>query len=290
MTLFESVIIAIVEGLTEFLPISSTGHMVITSSLLGIESNEFTKVFEVSIQLGAIMAVVALYWRKFLRINVAFYGKLLAGVFPALVMGFLFGDYIEHLLESPTVVAVSLLLGGIVLMMVDKWFPQPVTDKGAKEDMLGAELTPSEMIEEDKHLTFFKSFLIGCWQVLAMIPGVSRSAASIIGGMQQKLTRNFAAEFSFFLAVPTMVAATGYSLVLKKWDVAGVETRGYEMILNNKDNMMAFAVGNVVAFVVAMLAIKFFIGMLQKYGFRMWGIYRIIVGALLLVLIYSGKM
>lgn len=290
MTLFESIVIAIVEGLTEFLPISSTGHMVITSSLLGIEDNQFTKVFEVSIQLGAILAVVVLYWRKFLQINFEFYGKLLAGVFPALVMGFLFGDYIEHLLESPTVVAVSLLLGGFVLLMVDKWFPQPVTDRGAKEDMLGADLTKAEMIEEDKHLTFFKSFIIGCWQVLAMIPGVSRSAASIIGGMQQKLTRNFAAEFSFFLAVPTMVAATGYSLVLKKWDVAGVETRGYEMIVKNSQNLVAFIVGNVVAFIVAMIAIKFFIGMLQRYGFRLWGFYRIIVGIILLALIYTNNL
>ena len=171
MTLIESIIIAIVEGLTEFLPISSTGHMVITSSLLGLEKDEFTKVFEVAIQLGAILAVVVLYRKKFLQLtNFSFFGKLLAGVFPALVMGFLFGDYIDHLLESPLTVAVSLLLGGVVLIMVDKWFPQPVTDKNEPEDMLGTKLTKKELIEEDQHLTYFKSFLIGCWQILAMIP------------------------------------------------------------------------------------------------------------------------
>lgn len=272
MSIIEAIIIAIVEGLTEFLPVSSTGHMVITSSLMGIESSSFTKVFEVAIQLGAILAVVVLYWKKFLRKDwFQFYLKLAIGVVPALVCGFFFGDLIDNLLESPTTVAVSLLLGGIVLLFIDKFFKNPT------------------VVSEGK-ITFVRSFIIGCWQVLAMIPGVSRSAASIIGGMQQKLTRNLAAEFSFFLAVPTMLAATAYSLFVKGWENNGTEQKGYELILSSAQNIYAFAIGNVVAFVVALLAIKFFIKFLQVYGFRLFGIYRIIAGIFLLILIAMGYM
>lgn len=286
MTLFESIVVAIVEGLTEFLPISSTGHMVIASSLLGINKNEFTKVFEVAIQLGAILAVVVIYHKKFFEFkNWQFYGKLMAGVLPALVAGFLFGDKIDELLESPKTVAISLLVGGVVLFLIDKFFPQ---NEKEPEDMLAAVTTKKEVIEEEQHLTFFKSIIIGCWQVLAMIPGVSRSAASIIGGMQQKLSRNFAAEFSFFLAVPTMVAATGYSLFVKKWGTEDNVRRGYELILENKQTITAFVVGNVVAFAVALVAIKFFIAALQKYGFKWWGIYRMVAGLIILGLIYGG--
>ncbi len=283
MDLFEAIIIAIVEGLTEFLPISSTGHMIITSSLLG-SKGDFTKVFEVSIQLGAILAVVVLYWKKFFQFNLyQFYLKLFVGVIPALLLGFLFGDAIEAMLESPATVAVSLLLGGIVLLYIDKWFNQPVHKPS---DLLATEVSKDELIEAEEKLSFKKAFLIGVWQVLAMIPGVSRSAASIIGGMQQKLSRNFAAEFSFFLAVPTMVAASAYSLFLKKWGASG--GRGYELILESRDNTMAFIVGNVVAFIVALLAIRFFISYLKKYGFRVFGIYRIIMGIILLGLIFAG--
>lgn len=270
MSILEAIIIAVVEGLTEFLPISSTGHMVIASSLLGIHDDAFTKVFEVAIQLGAILAVVVLYRKKFFPLNRwAFYGKLVVGVIPALLLGFLAGDAIDALLESPTVVAISLLLGGIVLLFIDKVFHNPTTDK-------------------EEELSYRQSFLIGCWQVIAMIPGVSRSAATIIGGMQQKLTRNLAAEFSFFLAVPTMVAASAYSLFLKDWEVAGAERKGYELILASSENTTAFIVGNVVAFIVALLAIRFFITFLQKYGFRLFGIYRIITGIVLLALLWGG--
>ncbi len=288
MSIIDAIIIAIVEGLTEFLPVSSTGHMIITSSLLGTHQDEFTKVFEIAIQLGAILAVVVLYWKKFFQFNrYDFYLKLIVGVIPALGLGFLFGDAIEAMLESPTVVAVSLLLGGIVLLYIDKWFNQPITKSS---DILATETTKAELIEADEKLSYKKSFLIGMWQVLAMIPGVSRSAASIIGGMQQKLTRNFAAEFSFFLAVPTMFAATAYSLFLKKWGESANEKRGYELILESSQNTNAFIIGNVVAFVVAVLAIKFFINYLKKYGFKVFGIYRVIVGIILLILIFMNQL
>jgi undecaprenyl-diphosphatase len=285
MGLFEAIIIAIVEGLTEFLPISSTGHMIIASSLLGVESNEFTKLFEVAIQLGAIMAVVVLYWKKFFQFNRPdFYAKLFVGMLP-LVVGFLFNDVIEALLESELTVALALLIGGVILLYVDKWFNQPIKQSS---DLLATEVTYGELIEAEEKLTYKKAFIIGWWQILAMVPGVSRSAASIIGGMQQRLSRNFAAEFSFFLAVPTMFAASAYSLFLKDWDKAGVSQKGYELITASSQNIQAFIAGNVVAFVVAILAIKFFINYLKKYGFRVFGIYRIIVGVILLGLIAAG--
>lgn len=287
MSLIEAIIIAIVEGLTEFLPISSTGHMIITSALLGIENNDFTKLFEVSIQLGAILAVVILYRKKFVQVNDwTFYAKLVVGVLPALLLGFLFNDLIDDMLESELVVAISMLAGGFILLYIDRLFPPPRKDQ--QPDILATQLTKSELIEADNRLTYTKSFFIGCWQILAMIPGVSRSAASIIGGMQQKLTRNFAAEFSFFLAVPTMLAATGYSLVLKDWGEGLNARKGYQLILQSSENMIAFAVGNIVAFGVAMLAIKFFISYLQRYGFRVFAIYRIVAGVILLVSILGG--
>jgi Uncharacterized bacitracin resistance protein len=262
MDLVQSIIIGIIEGLTEFLPVSSTGHMIITSSAMGIEKDEFVKLFEIAIQLGAILSVVVLYWKKFFDFSRwQFYVKLVVAVIPALVLGKLFSEKIDTLLESPTVVAISLLAGGIILLFIDKVFVNPV-------------------IDEEKKISYLKGFLIGIWQCLAMIPGVSRSAASIIGGMQQKLTRSVAAEFSFFLAVPTMVAATGYKL-LKTY-------KEHPQIVADKHNLFLLGVGNVVAFVVAMLAIKFFITYLQKHGFKLFGWYRIIVGAVVLVLIYNG--
>ena len=270
MSILEAIIIAIVEGLTEFLPVSSTGHMVITSSLLGIEENEFTKVFEVAVQLGAIMAVVVLYWKKFFDFGRwQFYIKLVVGVLPALLLGYLFTEKIYELLESPLTVAIAMLAGGIVLVFIDRFFNHPV-------------------VESEDKLSYTKAFMIGCWQVISMIPGVSRSAATIIGGMQQKLTRNLAAEFSFYLAVPTMFAASAYSLFLKNWDVAGGEKKGYELITENPGNITAFIIGNIVAFVVALLAIKFFINFLKQYGFKIFGIYRIVAGLFLLILIFSG--
>jgi undecaprenyl-diphosphatase len=272
MSILEAVILAIVEGLTEFLPISSTGHMVITSSLLGIHKEEFTKLFEVAIQFGAILAVVVLYARKFFQFSRwEFYLKLFIGVLPALGLGFLFSDKIDAMLESPMTVAISMLAGGIVLLFIDSAFNKPV-------------------IQADDQITYTRSFIVGLWQTLAMIPGVSRSAASIIGGMQQRFSRHLAAEFSFFLAVPTMFAATAYSLFIKKWTGTGIERKGYEIILETKQNMIAFAVGNVMAFIVAILAIRFFINYLKVYGFKVFGWYRIIAGIILLALLLTGSL
>lgn len=272
MSIIQAIIIAIVEGLTEFLPVSSTGHMIIASSLMGISDSDYTKIFEIAIQLGAILSVVVLYWRKFFDFGKwQFFIKLGVATIPALALGFFFSDKIDELLESPTVVAISLLLGGIVLLFVDKLFNnQPVA--------------------EDKDISYKNAFVIGIWQCVAMIPGVSRSASSIIGGMQQKLTRTLAAEFSFYLAVPTMLAATCYKLFLKKFPQGTEELRGYEIVFSNTDNTLAFIVGNVVAFIVALLAIKFFIGYLQKHGFKLFGYYRIVAGIILLALIYAGYM
>ena len=270
MGIVEAFIVAIVEGLTEFLPVSSTGHMIITSSLLGIEKEEFTKLFEVSIQFGAILAVVLLYWRQFINFSRwQFYAKLIVGVIPALVLGYLFSDKIDKMLESPMTVAISMLAGGIILLFIDKLFNQPA-------------------IQSVEKISYVKAFIVGLWQTIALIPGVSRSAASIVGGMQQKFTRNLAAEFSFFLAVPTMFAATAHSLFIKKWAQSGVSRKGYEIILETRDNTIAFILGNIMAFVVAIIAIRFFINYLKVYGFKIFGWYRIIAGIILLILLLTG--
>lgn len=265
MTTLQAIILGIVEGITEFLPVSSTGHMILASYFMNIEEDPFTKLFEVCIQLGAILSVVVLYWRKFFDFKKwQFYLKLVIAVIPALVLGFLFNDSIEALLESPLTVSVMLILGGVVLLFIDKAFKNPT-------------------ITEEQEIKPKSALWIGLWQCISMIPGVSRSAATIIGGMQQKLTRSLAAEFSFFLAVPTMAAATGYTLVLKHWNVNGVEMKGYEML--NSENMVTFGIGALVSFVVAMIAIKTFITFLQKHGFRMFGIYRIIAGLIMLLIL-----
>ena len=260
MNSFQAIIIAIVEGITEFLPISSTGHMIIAERLLDINLQEsFPKTYTVAIQLGAILSVVVLYWKKFFNFSRwQFYAKLIVAVIPALVLGFLLSDKIDALLESPLTVAIALLVGGIFLLFIDKVFSVHTIDK-----------------EED--LSYGKALLVGFWQCIAMIPGVSRSAASIVGGMQQKLTRKFAAEFSFYLAVPTMCAATGYKLLKEYKNIHGPEIK-------------TLLLGNAVAFVVALLAIRFFIGYLQKHGFKLFGYYRIVVGVILLALIATGKL
>ena len=261
MSIIQSIILAIIEGLTEFLPISSTGHMVLTSSILGIENDKFTKLFEICIQLGAILAVVALYWKKFFDFSKwQFYVKLMLAVVPALIFGKLFDDLIDEHLGNPAFIATVLLLGGIILLFVDNWFKKPIFD-------------------EEADITNITAIKIGAYQCLAiMFPGLSRSAATIIGGMQQKLTRSLAAEFSFFLAVPTMAAATGYKL-LKFIKEEGTIT---------SEQVKLLAIGNVVAFFVAVLAIKFFISILNKYGFKYFGIYRIIVGLTILGLLATG--
>ena len=276
MSLFETIIIAIVEGLTEFLPVSSTGHMIIAQNLLGVESTEFVKAFTFIIQFGAILSVVVLYWKKFFKLNDTpapegasalkrflhkydFYWKLFVAFIPAAVLGLLFSDMIDAMLESVTVVAVTLILGGVFMLFCDKIF-----NKGS----------------EKTELTEKRAFWIGMFQCISMIPGVSRSMATIVGGMAQKLTRKAAAEFSFFLAVPTMFAATLYKMLK-----IVLEPNGMEII---KENLVTLLVGNVVAFIVAMLAIKFFISFVTKYGFKAFGWYRIIVGGIILVMLFAG--
>ena len=262
MDLLQAIIIAIIEGITEYLPVSSTGHMIFASSYFGIEKEEFVKLFQVSIQFGAILAVVVLYWKKFFDFSkLQFFIKLACAVVPALILGKLFDDKIEAVLEHPTPIAVVLIIGGIILLFVDRFFKNPTIYK-----------------EED--ISIKKAVAIGFWQCLAMMPGTSRSAASIIGGMQQGLSRQAAAEFSFFLAVPTMLAVTCYSVFLKTYDKSGL--KGFELIMKTEDNTKMFIIGNLVAFVVAVLAIKFFIEIIKKYGFKPWGWYRIIAGMLLL--------
>ncbi len=258
MSILETIIIAIVEGLTEFLPVSSTGHMIIAQNLLGVESTDFVKAFTVIIQFGAILSVLVLYWKRFLQ-SWNFYLKLLVGFLPAAFFGLLFSDKIDELLENVQVVSIMLILGGIVMLFMDKWFNKP---------------------KADQEITLKNSFIIGFFQCIAMIPGVSRSMATIFGGMAQGLTRKNAAEFSFFLAVPTMAAATGYKLLKFFLEPGGVD------ILT--ENLGTLILGNIVAFIVAMLAIKFFIGFITKYGFKFFGWYRIIVGAVILILLQLG--
>jgi undecaprenyl-diphosphatase len=252
MGFWEALILAIVEGITEFLPISSTGHMIIASALMGINESDFVKIFEVNIQFGAILSVVVLYWKRFFQ-SIEFYLKLFVAFIPAAVFGLLLDDYIDALLGSVTVVAVMLLLGGIFLLFVDKLFQDG----------------------KPKEITYKDGFIIGVFQCLAMIPGVSRSAASIVGGMALKYDRKTAAEFSFFLAVPTMFAASSYKLL-----------KGYELI--TKDDLGILLFGNVIAFFVAMAAIKVFITFLTRYGFKLFGWYRIILGGLILLLTALG--
>lgn len=262
MDLLHAILIAIIEGLTEYLPVSSTAHMIFTSSFFGIQEDDFVKLFQVSIQFGAILAVVFLYWRKFFNFSkFNFYIKLAAAVVPALVLGKLFDDKIDAVLGNPIPIAIVLILGGIVLLFIDKRFQNPT-------------------VVTEEEITLKKAVTIGFWQCLAMMPGTSRSAASIIGGMQQGLTRAVAAEFSFFLAVPTMLAVTVYSLFLKTYEVS--QLKGYELLLEG-NNFKFFLIGNAIAFVVAVLAIKLFIEVIKKYGFKPWGYYRIIVGVLLLI-------
>lgn len=258
MGLIEAVILAIVEGLTEFIPVSSTGHMIIASSFLGIQSEDFVKLFTVCIQLGAIMAVVVLYFKRFFK-SIEFYYKLFVAFIPAVIMGLLFKDHIDELLENVVVVAISLIIGGVILVYIDKI------------------LADGKIDSEDK-TSYTSALIIGIFQTLSMVPGVSRSAATIIGGMSRGLTRKAAAEFSFFLAVPTMFAATAKSLYDYFDDGIVISSEQWKLL----------AVGNIVAFIVAMLAIRFMINFLTRYGFRYFGIYRIIAGSVILILYFSG--
>ena len=275
MNVIEAVIIAVAEGLTEFLPVSSTGHMIITQHLLGVESTPFVKAFTFIIQFGAILSVVWLYWKRFFRLNHTpapenatplkrflhkydFYWKLFVAFIPAAVLGLLLEKYIDAMLESVEVVAIMLIVGGVFMIFCDRIF-----NKGS----------------DSTELTEKRAFRIGLMQCISMIPGVSRSMATIVGGMSQRLSRKNAAEFSFFLAVPTMFAATCYKLLKLYMDF------GSSVIM---DNLTVLIVGNVVAFVVAVLAVKFFIDYVTKYGFKLFGYYRIIVGVVILVMLMSG--
>lgn len=283
MDALQAIIIAIVEGITEFLPISSTGHMIIAQKILGVPSSEFVKAFTVNIQFGAIISVIVLYWKRFVLIkaerpsfvhvssnglvgriqkmlityepSITFYKKLFVAFLPAAVIGFVLSDLIDSMLENVAVVAVSLILGGIILLFIDKMFGNP---------------------SEDQEVTYKKALKIGLYQCVAMIPGVSRSAATIIGGMASKLTRQNAAEFSFFLAVPTMFAASAYKLL-----------KDYSILLEG-NNLYILLIGNVVSFIVAMVAIKYLMKYLTHHGFRVFGWYRILVGAIILILLAMG--
>ncbi|TFG73891.1 MAG: undecaprenyl-diphosphatase UppP, partial [Flavobacteriales bacterium] len=247
------IVLAIIEGITEYLPISSTGHMIIASSFFGIAQEEFTKLFTIVIQLGTILSVVVLYFKRFFQ-SIDFYLKLLVAFIPAVVLGLLLSDVIDSLLENPLTVAISLVIGGIILLKVDDWFGDG----------------------EHTAISYATAFKIGMFQCLAMIPGVSRSGASIVGGMTQKLSRTAAAEFSFFLAVPTMLGAT----LKKSYDYYNA---GFSL---SSEQVNLLIIGNLVGFVVALLAIKTFIGYLSKHGFKMFGYYRIVVGLAILLIHY----
>ena len=251
MNTLQAIILAIIEGITEFLPVSSTGHMIIASSFFGIEHDEFTKLFTIVIQLGAILSVVVLYFKRFFQ-TFDFYFKLLVAFIPAVVLGLLFSKKIDALLENPVTVAVSLLIGGILLLKVDDWFNN----------------------SQETEVTYLKALKIGLFQCIAMIPGVSRSGATIVGGMSQKLSRTSAAEFSFFLAVPTMLGATAK----KCYDYYK------DGLVLTHDQINFLIIGNVIAFIVALLAIKTFIGFLSRRGFKLFGYYRIVAGIVLLII------
>lgn len=258
MTLLEAIILGIVEGITEFLPISSTGHMIIASSLMGIAEDDFTKTFTVSIQFGAILSVVVLYWKRFFQ-SWDFYFKLFVAFLPAVIFGKLLNDFIDSLLGNVAVVAYMLLGGGVFLIFMDHFIKE-------KKEMT------------DDEISYKTAFKIGMFQVIAMIPGVSRSAATIVGGLAQGLSRKTAAEFSFFLAVPTMFAATVYKL----YDFYKTG------IVVQQEQITLLIVGNVVAFIVAILAIRSFIGVVTKYGLKAYGYYRVVVGIIIIVLMISG--
>ena len=267
MTYWHALLLAIVEGITEFLPVSSTGHMIIASALLGIPPTPFFKLYLVLIQLGAILSVLVVYWKRFFQ-NIDFYLKLLVAFLPIVLVGLLFKKHIDALLESVTTVAVMLVVGGVVLLFVDRWFPQ--------ED-------PGEGGHPVTNPSFKEAFIIGLFQCLAVVPGTSRSAATIVGGLTQKLTRRAAAEFAFFLAMPTMAAAAVKDIYdyYKEAKAHGVDL-GH---LFSANEVKMLVLGNVVAFVVALLAIRLFVGFVAKYGFRAFGIYRIIAGGMLLIML-----
>lgn len=258
MSYLQAIILAIIEGLTEFLPVSSTGHMIIGTALMNMEPTPFVKLFTIVIQLGTILSVLVLYFKRFFK-SLNFYYKLVVAAIPASILGLLLNDFIDSLLESPLMVAIMLVVGGVILLFVDKWFNKP-------------------SIDNSDEISYKQSFIIGLYQCLALIPGTSRSASTIVGGMTQNLTRKAAAEFSFFLAIPMMLGASVVKLY--KFLKEGHTFSGDEINL--------LVIGNIVGFIVAIIAIKSFINVLTKHGFKAFGWYRIVVGLIILVLLLSG--
>jgi len=258
MSFLQAVIIAIIEGLTEFLPVSSTGHMILAQSLMDIQDKDFAKTFEIVIQLGAIMAVLLLYIKRFF-VGINIYLKLLVAFLPTGIVGFLAYKIIKHYLFNPFTVSISLIIGGVMLILLDKWSEQKTSE-----------------YKEVKDISYAGAFKIGLVQCLSMIPGVSRAAATIFGGIFSGFNRKQAAEFSFLLAIPTMFAASGYDLL-----------KEHENITH--ENIKLLLTGAIVAFIVAIIAVKGFIAFLNKYGFKHFGIYRIIIGVLFLAYaLYAG--
>lgn len=280
MTTTEAVILAIVEGLTEYLPVSSTGHLILTEAFLDMQKNDFTNMYIINVQFGAILAVLFLYWKRFFQ-SLDFYFKLFVAFLPAAVLGFLLNDFIDSLLSSVITVAVSLIVGGVILIFTDRYFQQQIGDAVDDEEMeevkeineFGIEV--KKKVLKDIPVSGKQSFIIGCFQCIAMIPGVSRSASTIIGGLFQKLTIKQAAEFSFFLAVPTITAASIYKLY-----------KGLDAIRGT--DIQLIVIGNVISFVVGVIAIKFFINLITKYGLSFFGYYRIVLGVAILVAMALG--
>ena len=262
MTIIQAIILSIVEGLTEFLPISSTAHMKFTNPIIGVTSTPFSDLFEIVIQLFAILAVVVVYYKKFFDFTrISFYVKLIIAIIPAVIFGFLLKKHIDQALENLYFIAAVMIGGGIIFLFVDRWFKHP-------------------RFESERNISNGAAFRIGCFQVLSiLLPGFSRSGATIIGGLSQGLTRKAAAEFSFFLAVPTMLAAS----VKSYWDVH----KEHPDVLT-KDNATLLVLSGIVTFLVSIVVIRFFIGFLQKHGFKVWGYYRIVVGLVMLVLLWRG--
>jgi undecaprenyl-diphosphatase len=280
MTTTEAVILAIVEGLTEYLPVSSTGHLILTEAFLGMQKNAFTNMYIINVQFGAILAVLFLYWKRFFQ-SLDFYFKLFVAFLPAAVLGFLLNDFIDSLLSSVITVAVSLIIGGIVLIFTDRYFQQQIEEAAHDEEMVEVKEVNEFGIEVKKKVLkkisigWAQAFIIGCFQCIAMIPGVSRSASTIIGGLYKKLNIKRAAEFSFFLAVPTITAASIYKLY-----------KGIDLIRGT--DIQFILIGNVISFIVGVIAIKFFINLITKYGLSFFGYYRIALGVAILVAMAMG--
>jgi undecaprenyl-diphosphatase len=261
MTIFQSILIAIIEGITEFLPISSTAHMKFANPFLGISPSPFVDLFEIVIQLAAIASVVFVYYKRFFDFKqISFYLKLMVAVIPALIFGALLKKHIDAALGNLWVITMVMVAGGIILLFIDKLFTADET--------------------QSQEMSYKQSFIVGCFQVLSILfPGLSRSAATIIGGMSQKFTKKTAAEFSFFLAVPTMLAASAKSTL-------DVYQESPDIFTTN--NLYTLLIGGVVAFLVALISVKFFIGFIQKKGFALFGWYRIILGLAIMACLYTN--